>query len=71
MTIDWLDLLIVAATSLVAAAVVVTLFSLGVRLTSTPDPRPRVATLGAFVCFGLAGLAVLYGIYLIIPAFHG
>ncbi len=30
MTIDWLDLLIVAATSLVAAAVVVTLFSLGV-----------------------------------------
>lgn len=36
----------------------------------TPLQR-RVAAYGAYVCFGLCGLAVLYGIYLIVPFFHG
>jgi hypothetical protein len=36
----------------------------------TPGQR-RVAGFGAYTCFGLCGLAVLYGIYLIVPAFHG
>lgn len=32
--------------------------------------RPGWATVAAYTCFGLSGLAVLLGIYLIIPAFH-
>lgn len=33
--------------------------------------RPRWATVMANICFGLSGLAVLFGIYLIVPALHG
>ncbi|WP_336660619.1 hypothetical protein [Leucobacter sp. USHLN153] len=32
--------------------------------------RPRAASIAAYVCFGLSGLAVLVGIFLIIPALH-
>ena len=32
--------------------------------------RPRWATIAAYVCFGLSVLAVLIGIFLIIPALH-
>ncbi|MGR4009337.1 hypothetical protein FW756_01950 [Leucobacter sp. 1207-22] len=35
------------------------------------DGRPAWATAGAYVCFGLSGVAVLIGIYLIVPALHG
>lgn len=36
------------------------------------DPtRPLSATVGGVVCFVLAGVGVLYGVYLIIPALHG
>lgn len=31
--------------------------------------RPRWATAGAFVCFGISALVVLFGIYLIVPYF--
>jgi len=35
------------------------------------DPtRPPLATVGGIVCFVLAGLGVLFGVYLIIPALH-
>ena len=30
----------------------------------------RLAGYGAYACFGLCGLAVLFGIYLIVPFFH-
>lgn len=33
--------------------------------------RPTWATVAANVCFGLSGIAVLAGIYLIVPALHG
>ncbi|MGO3147044.1 MAG: hypothetical protein ACTIJ6_05120 [Leucobacter sp.] len=33
--------------------------------------RPRWATVVANICFGLSGLTVLVGIYLIVPALHG
>lgn len=33
--------------------------------------RPLWATVAANVCFGLSGIAVLVGIYLIVPALHG
>lgn len=90
--IDWISLLIVAGSALLAAAVIVGLFSTGVKLFSVPpsdaaateggarddetddvagDTRPRIATIGGIVCFALAGIGVLYGVYLIVPALHG
>lgn len=33
--------------------------------------QKRVALTGAYACFTVCGLAVLYGIYLIVPALHG
>ncbi len=33
--------------------------------------RPAAATAGGVVLFVLSGLAVLYGLYLIVPFFHG
>ena len=32
--------------------------------------RPRIATTGGIACFVLGALVVLFGVYLIIPAFH-
>ncbi|NUP58074.1 MAG: hypothetical protein HOQ04_07675 [Pseudarthrobacter sp.] len=69
----WLELLTVAGATLVAAATVVTLYSLGVRLTAiagdTGQPSPGTKRSLAYACFGLCGLAVLFGLYLIIPYF--
>ena len=81
--IDWGAFLIVGVSSLVATCVVASLFALGVRLhavgTEYDDEgrkvavtgiRPRAATVGGYVCFVLCGIAVLYGVYLIVPALH-
>lgn len=72
--IDWTRYVLVAVVTLVAAVVVVGLFAVGVRLyavsTESETPRVLLAKTGAFVCFVLCGLAVIYGIYLIIPAFR-
>ena len=71
----WLELLTVAGATLVAAVTVVVLYSLGVRLTAIGgDVRARATNPGwvrplANVCFGLCGVAVLFGLYLIIPYF--
>jgi hypothetical protein len=35
------------------------------------DAQKRVALAGAYACFVCCGLAVLFGLYLIIPYFHG
>lgn len=71
----WLELLTVAGATLAAAVTVVVLYSLGVRLTAIAgDPRqvsPGTKRAFAYVCFGLCGLAVLFGLYLIIPYFSG
>lgn len=69
----WLELLTVGGATLVAAVTVVVLYALGVRLTAiagdTQQASPRVTRSLAYVCFGLCGLAVLFGLYLIIPYF--
>jgi len=69
----WLELLTVAGTTLVAAVTVVVLYSLGVRLTAiagdAEQATPRVKRSLAYICFGLCGIAVLFGLYLIIPYF--
>lgn len=109
--IDWMAFLIVLVSALLGAAVVVSTYSLGIRLLTlsgrTPIVAPaeftdaitimspaeaaqaakraakaakkspltaaqkRAAYVGAVVCFVLSALAVLYGIYLIVPALHG
>jgi hypothetical protein len=77
--IDWAAFLIVAVASLVATALVVSLYSLGLRFRAvtrpdarTGDPvRPPFATVLSYLCFALSACAVLYGIYLIVPFFHG
>ncbi|MGO4235984.1 hypothetical protein [Pseudarthrobacter sp. YAF2] len=69
----WLELLTVAGTTLMSAAVVVTLYSLGVRFTAiaadAQQSSPGVKRSVAYLCFGLCGVAVLLGLYLIIPYF--
>jgi len=71
----WLELLTVAAATLAASMTVVALYSFGVRLTAiagdAPETSQRRMRSLAWVCFGLCGLAVLFGLYLIIPYFNG
>ena len=75
--IDWGAFLIVAVASLAATAVVVSLYSFGLRLRGLTRPdahgdpvRPGYATTLSYLCFGLSAGAVLYGLYLIVPFFH-
>jgi hypothetical protein len=76
--IDWGSFLTVAIASLVSTAVVVSLYSFGLRfwsLTRTDaktgeQVRPAYATVVSYGCFALSVCAVLYGIYLIVPFFH-
>jgi hypothetical protein len=70
----WFELFSVAGATLVSAVTVVVLYALGVRLTAIAgdvrnSPAPWTRPL-AYVCFGLCVLAVLFGLYLIIPYFH-
>ncbi|MBT2512946.1 hypothetical protein [Arthrobacter sp. ISL-30] len=69
----WLELFTVAGATLAAALTVVVLYSLGVRLTAIAgDVRinnTRWVRSLAYACFGFCGLAVLFGIYLIVPYF--
>lgn len=108
--IDWFSFLIVLVAALLGAAVVVSAYSLGIRLLTlsgrTPIVTPaeftdaitvvspaeakaaakraekaakkspltagqkRAALVGAWACFAVSGIAVLVGIYLIVPALH-
>ncbi|MCU1573260.1 MAG: hypothetical protein JWO93_1342 [Micrococcaceae bacterium] len=72
--IDWIAFLTVAAATLIAAVVIVGLYALGVRLyaVSVDDsvPSTRVARAAAYACFAVCAVGVLYGVYLIVPAFH-
>lgn len=69
----WLELVQVAGATLLAAVTVVVLYSVGVRFTAIAgdpeQPTPRWMKSLAYACFGLCGLAVLFGLYLIIPYF--
>jgi hypothetical protein len=65
--VDWVAFLVVLVASMVSACLVVALFSLGLRLTAATGPWRR--SLGA-ASFAVCGLAILYGVYLIIPALH-
>lgn len=70
--IDWAALGVVALAAMAASALVVTSYALGLRLLSRrkgqKDSPLRRA--GGIACFVVSAVAVLWGIYLIIPALH-
>ena len=74
--IDWQALLIVAVVSIVGTLIFMALLSAGIRYVSLAGVRTNqrrssvVARVAGFSFLGLAGLFVLFGIYLIIPFFH-
>lgn len=76
MHIDWWALVVVAAVSIVASVAFTVLLASGIR--SVASGRALVASgqsAGArlpfgYTLLGLAGLLVLYGLYLIVPQFH-
>ena len=76
MKIDWSSLALVAVTTVVAAVSIVGIFSIGVVSLTTAASRTAAGRGGGltrvvgFGCLGVAALIALYGIYLIIPAFH-
>lgn len=72
--IDWAAFGLVVVAALAATVLVVAVFSAGIRLLSTGDSvstRSPAATGAAWLCFALCAAAVLYGLYLVIPLFHG
>ncbi|HNP16032.1 MAG: hypothetical protein KF739_02400 [Cryobacterium sp.] len=75
--IEWESFVLVAVVSLVAASVIVTIASIGIRLLENAthaqkqDPRQgKVRLAVARTLFGVCGVLVLFGVYLIVPAFH-
>jgi hypothetical protein len=83
--VDWSSIALVSITALIATVVIVTAYSLGLRLLAVGSPddvdgqgataasavgRPPIATVGAVLCIAIGVAGVLYGIYLVIPLFH-
>jgi hypothetical protein len=67
-TINWSAFVVVVITSLLAASVLVTLFSTALRVGDGAAPWRRPVSVGLYV---LCGIVVAFGLYLIIPALHG
>jgi hypothetical protein len=76
MHIDWAALGIVAVVSIATSVIFTILLASGIRLVSAAKIKSNEGGSGtmilsvAYVLLGLAGLLVLFGIYLIIPRFH-
>ncbi|MEY9260344.1 heme/copper-type cytochrome/quinol oxidase subunit 2 [Brevibacterium epidermidis] len=75
--IEWSSFLIVAVATWVSAVVVITLFSAAVRMRAVHVDQAAegnassLLRLAYWVVFGVCGLVVLLGVYLIVPALHG
>ena len=67
MTIDWMAFVTVVVAALVAASLLVTLFSLALRV---GDSESRGRRLASVALFAMCGFVVLFGIFLIVPALH-
>ena len=76
MRIDWAALGIVAVVSIVSSVVFTILLATGIRLVSAAKIKTNEGGSGvvissfAYLLLGIAGLLVLFGIYLIVPQFH-
>ncbi len=75
--IEWSSFLIVAIATWVSAIVVITLFSTAVRMRAAhvdmiDEGRGNsLLRVAYWAVFGVCGLVVLFGVYLIVPALHG
>lgn len=76
MKIDWAALGLVSVVSLFATVVVVVITAAGVNAFDNANERTKIGqpatsqrVLG-YTCITVAAVAVLFGIYLIVPAFH-
>ena len=76
MKIEWDALVIVGVVAMIATVVFTVLLSAGIRLVSqaTVEANQNHRSVGirttGYGLLGLAGLVVLFGLYLIVPAFH-
>ena len=76
MRIDWAALGVVTVVSIVSSVIFTILLATGIRLVSAAKIKSNeggsgVAILSvAYLLLGIAGLLVLFGIYLIVPQFH-
>jgi hypothetical protein len=76
MRIDWAALGVVTVVSIVTTVIFTILLASGIRLVSAAKIKSNEGGSGApilsmgYVLLGLAGLLVLFGIYLIVPQFH-
>ena len=68
MTIDWLAFVVVVVAALVAACIVITLFSTALRVGDGEAAWRRPVSIALYV---VCALVVIFGLYLIIPALHG
>ena len=65
--IDWMAFITVVIAALVAASLLVTLFSLALRIGDGDGTGHRI---GAVALYAVCGFVVLFGIFLIVPALH-
>jgi len=74
--INWSALLLVAGVTLAATVIVVGLVATAAKLMDAGHLRqqsgqtPGVTLVSAYILFGIVGLIVLFGIWLVIPYFH-
>jgi hypothetical protein len=76
MHIDWAALVVVAVVSILTSVIFTILLAAGIRLVSIAKIKSNeggsstaMVSVG-YVLLGMAGLLVLFGIYLIVPRFH-
>jgi hypothetical protein len=65
--IDWPAFVTVAVSSLVAAGLLVTVFSLALRV---GDGKGRLRRISAVALYGVCVFIVVFGVFLIVPALH-
>jgi hypothetical protein len=76
MHIDWAALGVVTVVSITASVIFTILLATGIRLVSAAkiksnqDGSGTVTVSLGYVLLGVAGLLVLFGLYLIVPQFH-
>ena len=65
--IDWMAFVTVVVAAGVAASLLVTLFSLALRIGDNERPVRRIV---AVALYAVCAFVVLFGIFLIVPALH-
>lgn len=76
MRIDWAALGVVAVVSIMTSVIFTILLATGIRLVSIAKIKSNEGSSGTaivsagYLLLGIAGLLVLFGIYLIVPQFH-